>query len=447
MYLDTKVTLESKLEGKDKQIAILESEVQTMKIHLTSVRGAYTRELKKNESLNREYRGLKRKMSQVKDLLNGGGDTSGHSSDMHTILSELTTALYTPDVPEASVDTSDDGLLFDKSDDSFGEVTVEFVRPGQPSVTSLTSDGISNKKSTASLFQGGVGTSKALLANIEEEKSQEAVAATCNTTFASCTHLASSSPSSSAAGHRNMAGSASSLLSRPSASSLRSRPSANQLNRFNRIRNSVKYEPDRLDSRKHTFEQKTSFKNLACGVCTKNIGFCSKYLLCTDCHGVTHMSKHCQTGLPLPCIPKVSSNSALKRMKSGSTIKSGTVKLADFTSSSARPCVPAILIHALNELDRRIALAKVGSFTVGSLYVKTTLSTKEVIELRRKMLESTLNLAPIEAERICEVVKSFLRELDEPVITRVLWNDFVRAASTLFFHFLAQTFSFNHFFL
>ncbi|KAH9404204.1 Rac GTPase-activating protein 1 [Tyrophagus putrescentiae] len=205
------------------------------------------------------------------------------------------------------------------------------------------------------------------------------------------------------------------------------------MHRLNAMRKRTKFDNERLDVREHTFHQKKAFKpSTVCGACGKTISFCASYLVCTDCHGVTHASDKCKAMLPKPCVPFRASKAGLTRMQSSNQV-GRMVLLADFTETGSRPCVPALLIHCCNEIDRRVEEAKKNPNSLNSslsgLYQNAT-AEKQAKELRLRILSGNgiPNLGSFELNVLCSVVKMFLRDMDDPVVTRIMWNDFVRAS-------------------
>ncbi|KAH9409818.1 Rac GTPase-activating protein 1 [Tyrophagus putrescentiae] len=178
----------------------------------------------------------------------------------------------------------------------------------------------------------------------------------------------------------------------------------------------IKLDLTRLDSRPHgQLQPKKIFKpNIICAPCGKTIGFCRKALLCADCHSVCHPS--CASQLTLPCIPHYTP----KAVKSGVHRK---IVVSDFIDQSVRPFVPAILVHLCTEIERR-GLGEEG------LYRKCG-SHRQIRQLKAKFLTSKTgppSTRHLDIHVLCGVVKNFLRELDDPLVTRVLWHDFVRAS-------------------
>jgi len=134
-------------------------------------------------------------------------------------------------------------------------------------------------------------------------------------------------------------------------------------------------------------------------------------MICRECRGICHMN--CKNQLALPCIPFHKPNGKSFRR----------LLIADFVTPNTLPVIPALIIHCCREVENR-GLQEEG------LYRKCG-SDKEVQELKRKILNSKTGipvLTTIDVHIICGVIKQFLRDLDEPIVTRILWRDFGRAA-------------------
>ncbi|XP_054161954.1 rac GTPase-activating protein 1-like [Oppia nitens] len=165
-----------------------------------------------------------------------------------------------------------------------------------------------------------------------------------------------------------------------------------------------------LDERKHNLHQKKAFKPVYCGPCHEAIGFFGTFLCCEDCRVVCHMK--CKNRLPLPCIPFRKPNGKTSQM----------VLIADFAPQT-RPMIPAIVIHLCNEIERR-------GLNEEGLYRKCG-SDRDIRELKEKFMKAKngiFGMDQYDIHVLCGVVKQFLRDLDEPIVTRILWRDFVRAS-------------------
>ncbi|XP_074599199.1 GTPase-activating protein RacGAP84C-like [Brevipalpus obovatus] len=172
-----------------------------------------------------------------------------------------------------------------------------------------------------------------------------------------------------------------------------------------------------LEKRKHKLQAKKVYKfGETCSVCQTNFGFASSQYRCSECHAACH--PQCRNRLPLPCVPYVP-KSAKKRDQKGHL-----TTVADYVSLSCPPCVPALIVHCCQEIERR-GLEETGLYRIPGAEEKVKL-------LRNKILNSKNGMPVLSNEDVmvlCGVVKSFLKSLDDPVISRVLWRQFVDAAS------------------
>ena len=168
----------------------------------------------------------------------------------------------------------------------------------------------------------------------------------------------------------------------------------------------------RVDNRQHQFVTKKIFKPEKCCVCATSLKFYSSGYHCRDCRAICHMT--CKEGVPLPCIPYVSRANIGKQGR--------LILVSDFVQSNCKPCVPALIVHCLNEIESR-GLKEVGIYRIYA-------SEKEVRELQEKILKSKHGipqLADKDVHVLCNVVKKFLNQLDEALISRIAWRDFVEA--------------------
>lgn len=166
----------------------------------------------------------------------------------------------------------------------------------------------------------------------------------------------------------------------------------------------------RLDSRSHSFVPKKIFRpGERCGPCGGAIRFCNTCFRCSNCMVTCH--PECKDKVPNPCIPFVS------RTRSGRQ-----TLISDYVSTES-PKIPALIFHCCTEIEKR-GLTETGLYRVPG-------SDKEVRELKDKILKSKNgmpSLASYDIHVICSVVKDFLRSVDEPLVSRILWRDFVRAS-------------------
>nr|CAD7402201.1 unnamed protein product [Timema cristinae] len=86
------------------------------------------------------------------------------------------------------------------------------------------------------------------------------------------------------------------------------------------------------------------------------------------------------------------------------------------------PMIPSILVHCIQEVELR-GLKEVGIYRIST-------SDREVKALKEKFLrgKGVPNLSSLDIHTICGTIKDFLRFLREPLVTYLLWPDFVRAS-------------------
>ena len=177
--------------------------------------------------------------------------------------------------------------------------------------------------------------------------------------------------------------------------------------RQNYLENEIK-----IENRPHQFVTKKVFRPEKCCVCATSLKFYSSGYHCRDCRAICHMT--CKEGVPKPCIPYVSRANIGKQGR--------LILVSDFVQSNCKPCVPALIVHCLNEIDKR-GLEEVGVYRICA-------SEKDVRELKEKILKSKAGIPQLADEDVhvlCNVVKKFLNQLDEALISRIAWRDFVEA--------------------
>ncbi|KAG0419850.1 hypothetical protein HPB47_003844 [Ixodes persulcatus] len=169
----------------------------------------------------------------------------------------------------------------------------------------------------------------------------------------------------------------------------------------------------KLQSRVHDFVSKTVIRPETCGPCCKRIKFYKTALKCMRCRSTCH--PECRDQVPLPCV-QVSQTPT----QGNSHTYKGTV-IADHVPPSA-PMVPAIVVHCIQEVERR-GLSEVGLYRVSG-------SEREVREIREQFLrgKGIPNLSKADIHAICGVLKDFLRSLRETLICKSTWRQFVKAA-------------------
>uniref|UniRef100_A0AAQ5Y316 Rac GTPase-activating protein 1 n=1 Tax=Amphiprion ocellaris TaxID=80972 RepID=A0AAQ5Y316_AMPOC len=162
--------------------------------------------------------------------------------------------------------------------------------------------------------------------------------------------------------------------------------------------------------KKHHFMPKTVIKSEFCMPCGKRTKFGKLYLRCQDCRIVTH--PECRDHCPLPCNPTAVST----------PIKNTEATLADFAPATT-PQIPALVIYCIKEIERR-GLHEVGLYRVSG-------QERMVKELKEKLIRGK-TLPPLnkveDINVITGVLKDFLRNLPEPLLTFHLNKAFMEAA-------------------
>lgn len=162
--------------------------------------------------------------------------------------------------------------------------------------------------------------------------------------------------------------------------------------------------------RLHDFVSKTVIKPESCVPCGKRIKFGKLSLKCRDCRVVSH--PECRDRCPLPCIPTLI----------GTPVKIGEGMLADFVSQTS-PMIPSIIVHCVNEIEQR-GLTETGLYRISGC-------DRTVKELKEKFLK--VKTVPLlskvdDIHAICSLLKDFLRNLKEPLLTFRLNKTFMEAA-------------------
>lgn len=162
--------------------------------------------------------------------------------------------------------------------------------------------------------------------------------------------------------------------------------------------------------RLHEFCSKTVIKPESCVPCGKRIKFGKISLKCRDCRVVTH--PECRERCPLPCIPNLG----------GTPVKIGEGTLADYVSVTS-PMIPSLVVHCVNEIEQR-GLHEVGLYRLSG-------SDRTVKDLKEKFLrgKTVPLLSKVEdINAITGLLKDFLRNLKEPLLTFRLNRAFMEAA-------------------
>ncbi|KAH7950449.1 hypothetical protein HPB49_024136 [Dermacentor silvarum] len=169
---------------------------------------------------------------------------------------------------------------------------------------------------------------------------------------------------------------------------------------------------EKLLSRQHTFCPKTVIKAESCGPCGKRIKFYRTVYRCSRCNAICH--PECKYQVPLPCIPVCETPKS-----TGTGCRRGTL-ISDHVPSTA-PMVPALVVHCIQEVERR-GLDCVGLYRVSG-------SEREVREIRERFQQGkgVPNLSKVDIYAVCGVLKDFLLSLRESLVTKSLWHTFVSA--------------------
>ncbi|MBN3317781.1 RGAP1 protein, partial [Atractosteus spatula] len=148
----------------------------------------------------------------------------------------------------------------------------------------------------------------------------------------------------------------------------------------------------------------------SCVPCGKRIKFGKLSLKCRDCRVVAH--PECRDRCPLPCIPTLG----------GTPVRIGEGTLADYVPTSS-PMIPSLVVHCVNEIEQR-GLHETGLYRLSGMD-RTVKELKEKF-LRGKTVPLLSKVDDIHA--ICGLLKDFLRNLKEPLLTFRLNRAFMEAA-------------------
>ncbi|XP_064160894.1 rac GTPase-activating protein 1-like [Anguilla rostrata] len=163
-------------------------------------------------------------------------------------------------------------------------------------------------------------------------------------------------------------------------------------------------------ARQHDFISKTVIKPESCQPCGKRIKFGKLSLKCRDCRVVAH--PECRSRCALPCTPCLN----------GTPVRFGEGTLEDYVPAS-HPMIPSLVIHCINEIEQR-GLREPGLYRVCGL-------DRAVKELKEKFLHARAapSLGKVEdVHVVCSLLKDFLRNLREPLLTFRLNQAFMDVA-------------------
>ncbi|KAG8002451.1 Rac GTPase-activating protein 1 [Nibea albiflora] len=162
--------------------------------------------------------------------------------------------------------------------------------------------------------------------------------------------------------------------------------------------------------RLHEFVSKTVIKPESCVPCGKRIKFGKISLKCRDCRVVSH--PECRERCPLPCIPNLA----------GTPVRIGEGVLTDYVSGTS-PMIPPLVVHCISEIEQR-GLNEAGLYRLSG-------ADRTVKELKEKFLRG--KTVPVlskvdDIHAITGLLKDFLRNLKEPLLTFHLNRTFMEAA-------------------
>ncbi|XP_037108338.1 rac GTPase-activating protein 1-like [Syngnathus acus] len=162
--------------------------------------------------------------------------------------------------------------------------------------------------------------------------------------------------------------------------------------------------------KQHVFVSKTVIKSEFCAPCGRRTKFGKMYLRCQDCRMVTH--PECRDCCPLPCNP----------VSISTPIRTAESTLADFAPATS-PKIPALVIYCIKEIERR-GLHEVGLYRISG-------QERQVKALKEKLVRGKTLPALSKVEDInviTGVLKDFLRNLPEPLLTFRLNKTFMESA-------------------
>ncbi|KAM3916786.1 rac GTPase-activating protein 1-like [Leptodactylus fuscus] len=166
----------------------------------------------------------------------------------------------------------------------------------------------------------------------------------------------------------------------------------------------------------HVFLSKTMIRAEQCSACGQKTRFGKMSLKCRNCRILIHPECRdlCSKLCPSTSLP--SQNTVLKK---------GQVLLSDFAPVTP-PMVPGLVIQCVNEIEKR-GLNERGLYRISG-------GDRLVKELKHKLLYGKVKsqqMAKEDIHAVCSVLKDFLRNLSEPLLTFALHPQFLDAADIL----------------
>lgn len=359
-------SLEDQVEKQDKTI-------QSLNLRLKNVRLSLQKETELKRRAQKERDQYKNKVSIIAKMLNEDSRNGASDEIKRQIFSSVIQVRNLKIVEEAEdTETSMSGTEWEKSEDDLDGVTVKDfnVCESSPRITDNDLD---------------IGSAKDLRVDEIEESFLNV------TTFQPLNEKVATDFGKKPVSTASLTPSLSSK--RSSISSCYSRTSQKSI----------------MDVKKHDYvSKKVMNMRERCNCCNGGVAFLTQCYKCRSCHATVHPS--CRNNLPLPCLPSV--------------IPSKTVRFVTIGKlcPKVRPRVPAVLVYCTQELEGR----------KDQLYVHD-ISETESKNLRDKLMahkKGAPDLKTYTTRQLCGVVKSFFRQLDEPLITTTLWREFNRVAAT-----------------
>ncbi|KAI1284841.1 Rac GTPase-activating protein 1 [Halotydeus destructor] len=411
-------------EERDREIEKLLTDVRKLEINnkaldtkLKNVRYALTKEISSRDKIQKERDNLVRKLSLVKQFLEDGPESQQHGATREKVLSCLNfTHLETVQEVQDSSENSMSDLEYDKTEEEFLEISKRLSQGKRKS------SGANRKSREASSPQ----KQKSKRVRNEETKQNDVEIAVELREETREIDDAPTKPSSPVKEHKEKENRnpARSLFRLESLYSPSRKPkhvtastpylqSPSTLTLTNTPQEMTRqHSNQRIENRVHTFVTKKVLRpGDNCVVCNGTIGFLSTCYKCRECRATCHTD--CKDKAPVPCVPYVQNQT-----NRGTRL----VLISDFTPKT-RPMIPALIVHCCKEIESR-GLDEAGLYRIPG-------SDREVKELKHRIIKSkngVPSLAEVDVHVLCGVVKEFLRSLDEPLVTRVLWRDFVRDA-------------------
>ncbi|XP_043931333.1 rac GTPase-activating protein 1-like [Protopterus annectens] len=161
-------------------------------------------------------------------------------------------------------------------------------------------------------------------------------------------------------------------------------------------------------SSSHKFMTKTTIHPETCMPCGKKIRFGKLSIKCRDCRLVAH--PECRDRCPRICLPNCIYGPV-----------NGEGVLADFAPTTA-PMIPSLIVHCVKEVEER-GLSETGIYRISGC--ERTIKDLKQKFLRGKGVPLLSKVSDIHV--VCGLLKDFLRNLKEPLVTFRLHSAFMKA--------------------